>query len=326
MAGGILEESANPAPNSYSANARVKYERQRCGNTGRLSFHGHATSGCESDGNRCQAVHSGDGGPRETTLRGQVPMPVLPQHRGFRRIRRAESQQRWRMADSRVDRGLVEKPAGASSGHHRASPQFHRPRSERPDCVSDDFTAGRQAAKIGRVIWSASLGPGGWSMRLRNFIFVLSLLVLDGLSGCRKPTPVAKADPLLEAYDSEPDWSDSTKLIPLGYRQAQGKRVFYQYCVWCHADATPAGPSNRSNLTPMAPLMNDGEKLNNESDEYIQNIVTLGGGALGKSAMMPPYGKTLSPNEISAVMAFTRAIAQPSYKKPGRPGSQYSAK
>jgi mono/diheme cytochrome c family protein len=74
------------------------------------------------------------------------------------------------------------------------------------------------------------------------------------------------------------------------------------------------------------PLLNDGEKLNGESDEFMQNIITLGGSALGKSAMMPPYGKTLSAGEVQAVIAFTRAIAQPPYQKPGRPGSQYTAK
>ena len=115
-------------------------------------------------------------------------------------------------------------------------------------------------------------------------------------------------------------------LVNLGYQEAQGKRIFYLYCVWCHADATPAGPSNRGNLTPVPPLLNDGEKLNGESDEFMQNIITLGGSALGKSAMMPPYGKTLSAGEIQAVIAFTRAIAQPPYQRPGRPGSQYTAK
>jgi len=58
----------------------------------------------------------------------------------------------------------------------------------------------------------------------------------------------------------------------------------------------------------------------------MRNIITLGGSALGKSAMMPPYGKTLSAGEIQAVIAFTRAIAQPPYQKSGRPGSQYTAK
>jgi len=164
-------------------------------------------------------------------------------------------------------------------------------------------------------------------MRLHKVIIAIALLPLAAVcSGCHKQTAGAKADSLLAAYDSEPDWNDSTKMIPLSYQQAQGKRVFYQYCVWCHADATPAGPSNRSNLTPVPPLLNDGATLNAESDEYLQNIITLGGSAMGKSAMMPPYGRTLSAEEIRSVIALTRALAQPPYQPPGRPGSQYSAK
>jgi mono/diheme cytochrome c family protein len=157
-------------------------------------------------------------------------------------------------------------------------------------------------------------------------LLVASILCVLAISGCKKGAATISPEAAFGAYDTEPDWNDSTKLVALGYQESQGKRVFYQYCVWCHADSTPAGPSNRSNLTPIPPLMNDGEKLNSDSDEYMQNIVTLGGSALGKSAMMPPYGKTLNPNEISAVIAFTRAIAQPAYQKPGRPDSQYTPK
>jgi len=155
-------------------------------------------------------------------------------------------------------------------------------------------------------------------------LLVVSVLCVLAISGCKRGAAAVNPEAAFGAYDTEPDWNDSTKLVNLGYHESQGKRVFYQYCVWCHADATPAGPSNRSNLTPMPPLMNDGEKLNSESDEYLQNIITLGGSALGKSAMMPPYGRTLSAGEITAVIAFTRAIAQPTYQKPGRPGSQYT--
>ena len=157
-------------------------------------------------------------------------------------------------------------------------------------------------------------------------MLLCSVLCVLALSGCKKSVAAINPETAFGAYDAENDWNDAAKTITLGYQQSQGKRVFYQYCVWCHADATPAGPSNRNNVTPVPPLMNDGEKLNGESDEFMQNIITLGGSALGKSAMMPPYGRMLSAEEIRSVIAFTRAIAQPPYQPPGRPASQYSAK
>ena len=158
----------------------------------------------------------------------------------------------------------------------------------------------------------------------RRLLLVFLLLPL-ALMGCRRkasPRAVA-ADPLRTAYDSEADWNDPARAIPLSYQQAQGKRVFYAQCVWCHADSTPAGPSNRSNLKPMPALMNDGAVLNAMSDEYLQNIITLGGSAVSKSAMMPAYGQTLTQEDIHDLIAYTRAIAQPGYRPPARPGSKF---
>jgi mono/diheme cytochrome c family protein len=66
--------------------------------------------------------------------------------------------------------------------------------------------------------------------------------------------------------------------------------------------------------------------LNAESDDYFQNIITLGGSAMGKSAMMPPYGKMLTQDEIRALIAYARAIAVPPYQSPVRPGPKYSEK
>ena len=159
-------------------------------------------------------------------------------------------------------------------------------------------------------------------MKRRIWTGALLIATLAGAGACRHPAENTKTDPHLAAYDTEADWSDAQRVIPLSYQQAQGKRIFYQQCVWCHADATPAGPSNRSNLTPVPPLLNDGAALNAESDQNLQNIITLGGAAVGKSAMMPPYGRMLSAEEIRSVIAFTRAIAQPPYQSPARVGSQ----
>jgi len=161
---------------------------------------------------------------------------------------------------------------------------------------------------------------------MKTTALLLLLVTSSGLAGCGKRGVVATPDPLLHAYDSESDWNDPQRTIALNYQQAQGKRIFYQQCVWCHADATPAGPSNRSNVTPTPALLNDGAVLNAESDDYFQNIITLGGSAMGKSAMMPPYGKMLTQDEIRALIAYARAIAVPPYQSPVRPGPKYSEK
>jgi mono/diheme cytochrome c family protein len=116
------------------------------------------------------------------------------------------------------------------------------------------------------------------------------------------------------SYGSEPDWNDPNRTLPLDYNQDQGKRIFYQQCVWCHSDTTPAGPSNRSNVSPDPPLMNDGSILNKESDASLKKIIFLGGSGVGKSAMMPPYGGTLTDEDIDDLIAYIRVIAVPEYK------------
>jgi len=65
----------------------------------------------------------------------------------------------------------------------------------------------------------------------------------------------------------------------------------------------------------MPVLMNDGTALNHESDEYLENIIALGGSAVSKSAMMPPYGQMLTQQEIQQLVAYTRAIAQLRYAR-----------
>jgi mono/diheme cytochrome c family protein len=163
-------------------------------------------------------------------------------------------------------------------------------------------------------------------MKTKAAVALAGFVILAGCFSCgHEPVP-PKPDPLLNAYDVQQDWSDPNRLISLGYQQAQGKRLFYDKCVWCHADSTPAGPSNRSNLSPSPALINDGTVLNVLGDDYLRNIITLGGSALGKSAMMPPWNRTLGQEDIRALIAYIRAVAQPPYQAPARPQSQYSVR
>jgi mono/diheme cytochrome c family protein len=163
-------------------------------------------------------------------------------------------------------------------------------------------------------------------MMVRRIVVIAFLTMIALMTGCRRAATPTSANPLLQAYSVEPDWNNAQHLIPLDYQQAQGQRIYYDDCVWCHSDSSPAGPSNRSNLNPMPALIDDGSVLNKESDEYLRNIITLGGSAMGKSAMMPPYGRTLSQDEIQDLIAFVRAVAQPPYQPPAQPGPAFSVR
>ena len=58
----------------------------------------------------------------------------------------------------------------------------------------------------------------------------------------------------------------------------------------------------------------NGAIMNKDSDEFLSEIISKGGGAVGKSAFMPAWGNTLNEKQISAVIAYIRSIAVPPYK------------
>lgn len=145
-----------------------------------------------------------------------------------------------------------------------------------------------------------------------KFFIWLILFITVSLPACQNKHIVEASNPKLKAYDEE--LSNPEHIVALNYQQTQGKRIFYNNCVWCHSDVTPAGPSNRSNLTPNPPLINDGAIFNTLSNDFLQNIITFGGEATGKSPMMPPWGNTLNKDETKAVIAYIRVVAEPSYQ------------
>jgi mono/diheme cytochrome c family protein len=77
---------------------------------------------------------------------------------------------------------------------------------------------------------------------------------------------------------------------------------------------------------PQPPLLTDGNVTNSLNDTFIGNIVMLGGSALEKSPMMPPWGNTLSEQEIRSVTAYVRAVAEPPYQPSVRPSSDNGVK
>jgi mono/diheme cytochrome c family protein len=106
--------------------------------------------------------------------------------------------------------------------------------------------------------------------------------------------------------------------IALGYQQQVGARLDDKYCSRCHnPESTAERVSNYDNLEVKPHPFTEGDTLNKMSDAELTAIIGHGGPALNKSALMPPYGYTLSKSDVEALIAYIRLISDPPYHASG---------
>ncbi len=104
----------------------------------------------------------------------------------------------------------------------------------------------------------------------------------------------------------------------LGYQQRVGSILADKYCNRCHdPESSPERVSNFENLAVKPHPFAEGNTLNKMSDADLTSIILHGGPALSRSALMPPYGNTLSEADVRALVAYTRAVADPPYEPAG---------
>ena len=106
--------------------------------------------------------------------------------------------------------------------------------------------------------------------------------------------------------------------IALGYQQQLGSQLDNKYCARCHnPESSPERVSNYDNLEVKPHPFTEGDTLNKMSDADLIAIISHGGPALNKSALMAPYGYTLSKTEIEALISYIRLISDPPYHASG---------
>ena len=106
--------------------------------------------------------------------------------------------------------------------------------------------------------------------------------------------------------------------IALGYQQTLGRRLNDQYCDRCHnSESTAERVSNYDNLEVKPHPFSEGDTLNKLSDTDLIAIITNGGPALQKSALMPAWGNTLSKSEVQALITYIRAVSDPASRDSG---------
>ena len=91
---------------------------------------------------------------------------------------------------------------------------------------------------------------------------------------------------------------------------AAGNVKYQQLCASCHgASGKGDGPAAKA-LNPKPRNHTDANYMKTISDEYIAKITKLGGVAVGKSPLMPPWGGVLSDADVQNLVAFMRSLAK----------------
>ena len=97
---------------------------------------------------------------------------------------------------------------------------------------------------------------------------------------------------------------------------ADADKLFKFYCAQCHGlNGDGKGP-NVTETFPVTPrAFNNAAEMNKLTDADVRNVIREGGPIGGKSEMMPPWGKTLTDEEIEALVGKLRSLCQCEGKK-----------
>ncbi|MEW5755671.1 MAG: c-type cytochrome [Pseudomonadota bacterium] len=98
-----------------------------------------------------------------------------------------------------------------------------------------------------------------------------------------------------------------TYLGVVGDQLRRGEVVFKTNCILCHG-IKGNGQGRASVLYDPRP---SDLTRSDKNDEYKKMIITLGGEAMGRSAVMPPWGLQISEQEIEDVVAYVKTLQAP---------------
>lgn len=100
-----------------------------------------------------------------------------------------------------------------------------------------------------------------------------------------------------------------------GVSAADGKEIFTFYCAQCHGlDGDGTGPNVTEDFATDPRDFTAAAEMEKLSDADIRNVVLDGGPALSKSELMPPWSKTLTTEEVDALVAYLRKLCNCEYK------------
>jgi mono/diheme cytochrome c family protein len=139
-------------------------------------------------------------------------------------------------------------------------------------------------------------------------------VLLLGGAGCHgdgsPPAPPVSASADSSSADSAAAiFSAATLPIPeFGYNAREGRAVYRHYCLNCHGEEGRGDGFNAYNLDPRPRSLADSTFQAGHTDADLLVAIRSGGGAVGLSNGMPPWGRTLSERQMQNVVEYVRTL------------------
>jgi mono/diheme cytochrome c family protein len=127
-------------------------------------------------------------------------------------------------------------------------------------------------------------------------------LLLLAAAACSKRTPAPKPVAARAPVES--------------YELRLGKGLYLHYCQTCHGETGTGDGFNAFNLDPRPRNLSDPAFQKKRSDAELADTIRRGGAGVGLSALMPPWGHTLSARQIDEVILSVRALRKDSAPEP----------
>jgi mono/diheme cytochrome c family protein len=105
-------------------------------------------------------------------------------------------------------------------------------------------------------------------------------------------------------------------LISIDAKAASPEENYKWYCAQCHGLKGSGDGINATSEMPVSPRNHtDPVEMAKLSDDDIYFATKDGGKSVGKSALMPPWGDTLSDPEIKEMVQYLRKLCNCTYQK-----------
>lgn len=121
------------------------------------------------------------------------------------------------------------------------------------------------------------------------------------VAGCHRPSPPSD-EPVIDALRAQ------EREVGLTYAESLGRPVFDHYCVTCHGDAGKGDGQNASNLDPRPPDFTGSKTIADAS--YVRRVIREGSAAVGRSPLSPPWGRTLTDQQVEYLVLYCQALAR----------------